>query len=447
MENWRFWSKIDVMVEEKKEYFSIKGLSGKKTLSGEIPVRGSKNAVLPLLASCYLFSDSFTLKNIPDISDVRVMKEIIEETGVSTQENGKREFLLNPKNLKNGDLRNTSAKKLRASVILSGPILARFGEIKLPHPGGCVIGARPIDFFIEGFKKMGAKTKNTSNYYHIKAPDGELKGAKIFFKIPSVTATETFMMAGVLAKGKTTLKNAAMEPEIIHLAEFLKKYGAKIKGEGTPTIEITGGKKLKAEGNIHQTLPDRLEAGSFLILGALAADNLEIKKCKPQDLEIVIEILKEMGVPLETEKDKIIIKNNANQRTSSWKTIDIKTHEYPGFPTDLQPPMTVLLTQVLGEALVFETIFENRLNWTEGLARMGADITMCDPHRVIVKGPTPLKAKVLEGPDIRAGLAFLIAAVVANGNSVINNIHYIDRGYEKVEDRLKNIGLNIDRNG
>ncbi len=428
-----------------KEKFLIKGLGGKKKLKGEISVRGSKNAVLPAMASSLLFKDDVSFSNVPVIEDVFRMIELMEELGGKISRNDNRAFKINTNSIKKFDLESDIAKKMRASIILSGPLLARFGKVSFPYPGGCVIGTRPIDLFLEGFQKMGAKVSEKSDRYHIRAPKEGLKGAEIFFKVQSVTATESFILAGVLAKGKTVLKNCAMEPEVKSIADFLESCGAKIKGAGTPTIEIQGGGLLSAKGKKYKTIPDRLEAGSFLILGAMCADNLLIKDCNPSDLEILIEALRQSGVKIEAGNSTIKISGNSKHKNSSFKALNIKTHEYPGFPTDLQAPMTVFLTQVSGESVIFETIFEGRLNYTEDLVKMGADIVMWDSHRVQVKGPAKLRGREVDGPDIRAGLAFVLAGIVAKGKSVINNAYYIDRGYERIEERLRDIGVDIKR--
>jgi len=424
--------------------FYIKGLNGKRVLNGEIRVNGAKNAVLKAMAATVLFKDKVELKNIPEIEDVGRMSDLLSELGADVKRKRRNVMEFDSRKLRNGDFSSEISKKLRASIVLTGPLLARLGKISFPHPGGCVIGARPIDLFINGFKKMGAGVKKSGDRYIIETKNGKLIGAEIFFKNQSVTATETFMMAGVLAKGKTVLKNCALEPEIKHLADFLNSCGAKIEGAGTPTIKITGGSILTAGKNIYITPPDRIEAGSFLILGALLAKKLKITDCKPAHLDSLIAILKESGVKIKSGKNFLEV-GETNSKKISLKAIDVKTHEYPGFPTDLQAPMTVLLTQAIGESMVFETIFEGRLNYTEELVRVGADIKAMDPHRVIVKGPSSLHGRDMESPDLRAGLAFVIAAIVAKGDSFIHNVYNIDRGYEKVEERLRRIGVDIKR--
>ena len=429
-----------------REMFVIKGINGKKILSGKIRVNGAKNAVLVLMASSILFEDGIEMVDIPEIEDVKKMEELLKDLGAIVDHKKKGNFYINTTKLNKSDLSKEVSERIRASVILTGPLLARFGKVSFPIPGGCVIGARSVDFFIDGFKKMGATVVFKNGKYQIEAKKGGLRGVEIFLKTPSVTATETFIMAGVLASGKTVLKNVAMEPEIKNLVDFLVSCGAKIKGAGTPVIEITGGGLLKSGKRKYKAMPDRLEAGSFLILGALCAKNLEITNCVPEHIGILIQILKDAGVPIKVGKRSIKIKRNGNIKNKEFK-IDgtIKTKEYPGFPTDLQAPMVVFLTQITGEVLVFETIFEGRLNYVHDLVRMGANIRMLDPHRVIVKGPTNLRGREVESPDLRAGLAFVIAGILAKGESIIDNVYLIDRGYERIEKRLRDIGVDIKR--
>jgi len=438
------------MQEQTSDKFLIKGLGGRKTLSGKIRVNGAKNAALKLMAASILFGDKVILKNVPEIEDVHRMRDLLSASGANAFEVKSGEYEIDTKSARSdGELDHEISKRLRASIVMTGPVLARFGKVSFPHPGGCVIGARPIDLFIDGFKKMGATIRvsksGNKDWYRINARSGKLKGAKIFFRQQSVTATETFMMAAVLAKGKTILKNAALEPEIKHLADFLSMGGAKIKGVGTTTIEIEGVRILRARGKSFSVMPDRIETGSFLILGALTARDLEITNCEPEHVGALIELLKSSGVKIYIKKNSILLIGNSKIKNKNLNGVGVKTHEYPGLATDLQAPMVVYLTQVKGESLVFETIFEGRLNFVEGLSRMGANIDVWDPHRVMVKGPTELHGRVLESPDLRAGLAFVIAAIVAKGESVVHNVYNIDRGYEKVEERFRKIGVDISR--
>jgi UDP-N-acetylglucosamine 1-carboxyvinyltransferase len=424
------------------ESLVINGFDGARKLSGRVAVTGAKNAALKAIAGTILFRDRVTLSNIPKINDVERMFELLSLLGadVAQKKRGVYEVLV-PKTLST-TMTTEIAKRFRGSVVTTGPLLARFGSVSFPHPGGCLIGSRPIDLFIEGFKNMGADVAFKNNVYTVTAPDGGLRGATFFLKHQSVTVTETFMMAAVLAKGTTVIKNVAMEPEIEDLANFLNACGAKISGHGTTTITVRGGKLLSGAGYIYKTMPDRIDAGSFLVLGALAAKELTITNCDPLHLEALIETLRSAGVHIETTKNTIVVCASNEMYTG----VGIKTHEYPGFPTDLQAPMVIFLTQAEGESMVFETIFEGRLNYAEALSSMGANIVMMDPHRVLVRGATPLKGRKLESPDLRAGLAFVIAAIIAKGESVIHNVDTtIDRGYEEIENRLRAIGVEIER--
>lgn len=428
----------------KKESFFIKGLAGKRKLSGEIVVNGAKNACLPVMASSLLFEGGISISNVPKIEDVSRMSELLENLGAKIDSSEDQMNISFSKEI-SGDLDEEISKRMRASIFLIGPLLSRVGAVSFPHPGGCVIGERPIDLFLFGFEKMGASVEEKNGKYFLKAGRGGLKGAEIFFPFQSVGATETLMMAAVLAKGKTILKNVALEPEVVSLGKFLSSCGAKIKGLGTTTLEIEGGGLLKNNKREHKIIPDRIEAGCFLILGALSATDLLIKNCEPNHLEALIALLGSSGVNIEIGENWIRVKNDILSK--SFSGFNVKTHEYPGFPTDLQAPITVFLTQANGSSVVFETLFDSRLNYTADLIKMGADITLWDAHRAMVKGPTPLKGRELDGPDIRAGLAFVIAAIVGRGNSTINNIYYIDRGYEKIEERLRKIKVNIERVG
>lgn len=427
------------------EYLKIKGVNGKKVLGGTISVNGAKNAALKTLASTLLFDGEVTLKRIPNIEDVHRMGDLLEDLGVEIKKTPSGTFRCDVTKSRVTQLSPEISRRLRASIVLTGPLLARRGKVSFPHPGGCVIGARPIDLFVEGFQKMGADVKEQNEEYVITTNGKRMQGAELFFRNQSVTATETFMMAGVLAAGTTVLKNAAMEPEIEHLATFLNASGARIEGAGTPTITITGRKKPLVATKAYHTPPDRIEAGSFLILGALTAKDMTIDRCEPKHLESLIEMLTESGVPIRTEKNKIHIVGNTKHNKAFVNPEAVRTHEYPGFPTDLQAPFVVFLTQGSGETQVFETIFEGRLQYTEELKRMGADITMMDPHRIMVHGPSELAGRRLESPDLRAGLGFIIAALVAKGESFIHNVYNIDRGYSRIEERLQGIGASIER--
>lgn len=417
-----------------QEKFVIQG--GKK-LQGEIEVCGAKNAALKAFAASLLFQEPVIIKNSPLIEDVFRMSELLKMLGAEVVKIGKRDFKISSNLVNSCVLNSEISKAMRASVVLTGPLLTKFGKVVFPHPGGCVIGERPIDIFLDGFQKLGAEISRDGENYILKAK--RLKGAEIIFKKVSVTATETLMMAAVLAEGKTVLYNAACEPEILALAEFLNLSGARIKGAGTYKIEITGVKKLKFK-KPYAIIPDRIEAGSFAILAALLGKEIKINNCEPEHLLVFLEYLKVSGA--EIQKGKNYLKISAPKRLTA---IDIQTREYPGFPTDLQAPFVALLTQAEGKSMVTETIFEGRLNYIEDLNRMGAKIISCDPHRIIIDGPSCLHAREMESPDLRAGLAFALAALCAKGESVVHGIYKIDRGYERIEERLRKLGAEIER--
>lgn len=419
-----------------EEYFLIKGL---RPLKGEVNINGAKNAALKSIAASILFEDNLNIENIPLVEDIYRMTELVKDLGAEILFKN-RSLSVNASKINRTSFNEEIAKKIRASIVLTGPLLSRYKKITFPYPGGCIIGKRPIDLFLEGFKAMGAEISEEKGEFNITAQN--LDGCDFTFRNVSVTGTETLMLAAVLANGKTTLKNSATEPEIPALANFLNKCGAKIIGAGTSTIEIVGtsGKLLKSKNQKIVTIPDRIEAGSFLIIGALLGDPLTVTNCNPEHLAVPIASLISMGAKIEIGKNWLKI-----AKTKRLKNIDIKTKEYPGFPTDLQAPFLVLMTQAEDNGMVFETVFEGRLNYIEELIRMGAKITSCDTHRAIVHGPTPLRGREIESTDIRAGLAFVVAGMIAKGESKVSNIYQIDRGYEKIEERLNNLGANIKR--
>lgn len=407
---------------------------GNHQLSGEIKVSGAKNAALKILAASVLSDQICEITNVPQIEDIKRMTEILESLGAKISWVNST-ITIDPSNLNKSTPDQHLVKKLRSSIMLAGPLLARFGEITMSHPGGCIIGKRPVDLFMSGFKAMGAEIFDHGESFTLKAK--KLKGSKIVLSKVSVTVTESLMMTACLADGLTTIINAAMEPEIPALANYLNKCGAKITGAGTPQITIEGVNKLTA--STYELIPDRIETGSFVMLGLATGSKIKVTNCNPNHLETVLAILKNAGAELEIGSDYIITK------TSHLRGTDIQTHEYPGFPTDLQAPFTVLMTQANGRSLIHETIFEGRLFYTDKLNTMGADIIMCDPHRVIVNGKTQLVGKKLESPDLRAGMALIIAGLCAKEETIIDNIYQIERGYENIVSRLKNIGARIEK--
>ncbi len=412
-------------------------IQGNNKLKGEIKVNGAKNFALKILPAAFLSDQPLTVTNVPEIEDIKRLLEIIEDCGAKVERLSKGKYKITPPKRPKTDLSKDLVPQLRASILLVGPLLARYKKVDLPHPGGCIIGKRPIDQFIKAFESLGAKVRCTKTKYIFEAPQG-LTGGEIIFSKISVTGTESAILAASLAKGTTTITNAACEPEVLALAEYLNTQGAKIKGAGTPTIEITGVKKLKA-GKC-KVIPDRIEAGSFILMAAATDSKVKVSNCNPDHLTVPLKIIQDMGVKLEVGKNYVEVLSAKN-----LKPDNIATHEYPGFPTDLQAPMAVLLTQAQGTSEVHETIFENRFMYVDMLNRMGADIKIDNPREITINGPVELKGKELESPDIRAGIALVIAALMAKGESEINNIYQIDRGYENIAQRLQKIGAKIKR--
>ncbi len=412
-------------------------IEGNAKLSGEIEVKGAKNAALKIIPATLLSKEKIKISNLPDIEDVNRSLELLRDLGGFVK-CAKNSCEVQAEKITKNELNQEIANKLRASIMFVGPLLARLGEARFPHPGGCVIGAgtRPIDLFLEGYAAMGAEVRWKDGFYHIKAK--KLKGCTYFFTTVTVTGTESLMMTAVLASGATTLKNCAMEPEIEALADFLNGCGAKIKGAGTPTITIEGVKEIK--GGNFDIIPDRIEAGTFAIMAAATRSKLKITNCDPDHLEILLSIFKKQGVGFDVGENWLEIKP-----AKIIKSYSIKTHEYPGFPTDLQSPYAVLMTQAQGSSLIHETIYDRRLLFTDMLTQMGADIIMCDPHRVVVNGPTKLYGRKMTSPDLRAGISIIIAALVAEGKTEIDNIYQIDRGYENIDTRLSSLGAKIKR--
>jgi len=405
-------------------------------LSGEIKVHGAKNAALKIFPATLLSKQPCTINNVPEIEDVFRVIEILKQLGANVEKTGDHQYSVDPVPANSCELPEELMKKLRASIMFVGPLLVRCGEVKFLHPGGCVIGAgkRPIDLFLAGFKAFGAEIKLEDGWYHIRGHN--LQGAKFFFPKISVTGTECLMMTATLIPGKTVLKNCALEPEIPVLAEYLNKCGAKIKGAGTSTIEIEGVKELSADK--FDIIPDRIETGTFAILAAATKNDLTITNCNPEHVEALWAMFDRNEIKYELKNDSIKIHG-----PKSIKSADLTVHEYPGFATDLQPPYTLLMTQAEGNSLIHEPIYDRRIFFIDLLAQMNANIILCDPHRVVVQGPSQLYGRTLVSPDLRAGITLVIAALCAEGQTTIENIYQIERGYESIVNRLQGIGVDI----
>lgn len=415
------------------EHFQIEGGT---LLEGEISVNGAKNSALKIIASTVLTNETCRIENIPAIADVLVLLDILKEMGAEVKLIDRHTYEITCAGISEPNLPELLVRKLRASVVLLGPLLARFGEVKMPHPGGCVIGERPIDIFLDGFAALGVSVKEEETHYHFHS--NKLTGATFVFPRVSVTATEALLMAATLAEGTTTLKFAACEPEIEDLAEWLNARGAKIRGAGTHTIIIEGVKTIT--GGEKRIMPDRIETGTFAMLGAAIGRKIVITNCEPSHLEVPWKLLRQVGVRFELGRDVVTV-----HQSPHLQAVNLVTHEYPGFITDLQAPYTVLMTQAKGLSLIHETIYEGRLFYIDKLNKMGARIIMCDPHRAVVLGPAKLYGATVESPDIRAGIALVIAALLAEGTSRIENIYQVDRGYEAIDDRLRQLGAKIER--
>ncbi|MEA1937396.1 MAG: UDP-N-acetylglucosamine 1-carboxyvinyltransferase [Patescibacteria group bacterium] len=413
-------------------------INGGIPLEGKIAVMGSKNATTPILSACLLTKEECLIDNIPLITDVLKMIDILESMGVEIEWVGERQL-----RIKAGDgvdpekMDFALVGKMRSSILLIGSLLARFKKFRIKHPGGCIIGARPIGIHFDALEALGAKITQDENFYYFEAD--ELVGKTIVLKEFSVTATENLMMAATLAKGTTIIKIAAIEPHIQDLARFLVKMGARIKGLGMHTIQIEGMEKMR--GARHKIIPDPIEVGTFAIAAAATKGSIEINNVNLHELDLVLEKLREIGVNLETKKSKLIIKP-VNKFNSVNK---IETRTYPGIPTDLQAPLAVLATQAEGTTLVHDTMYEGRFAYINELNKMGANAIICDPHRALITGPTPLYGQTITSFDLRAGATLIIAALLAEGQSVIEKVDQVDRGYEKIEERLRKLGVDIRR--
>lgn len=409
-------------------------IKGPTKLQGIIKASGAKNAALPIISAALLADGKTVLRNIPDIRDIKNLIKIIEGLGVKT--NFSDNILeIDTTGLKSYKPDRKLVKNLRASVILMGSLLARFKRVEIAQPGGCFIGARPIDVHLVGFKRLGAEIKQVEDIYHITA--NKLRGTEVVAKL-SVTGTENIIQLAVFSEGETTIKLAAIEPHVVDFTNFLKKMGAKIEGVGTHTLKITGVKKLTPIE--YEIIPDAIEAGTFAIAGISSRGELAVENFIASENDMLLEKFKEIGANFILEKNRLIVKPSGR-----LKPTKIKTEVYPGFPTDLQAPFSILMTQAEGRSEIFETIFEGRLNYLHELSKMGASATVVNPHQATISGPTPLYGSHISGLDLRAGATLIMASVIATGNSEINGAEVIDRGYEDIVGKLTSVGAKIER--
>ena len=415
-------------------------IKGGRALRGRVSISGAKNSALPCMAAALLTPETVTLHNIPYVRDIITQRRLLEDIGATVLTPELRTHKISAAHIELFEAPYELVKTMRASVLALGPLLARFGKAKVSLPGGCAIGTRPIDLHLSGFERLGAQVRLEAGNVVARAPsDGRLIAADIEFGKVTVTGTENLMMAATLARGTTTLRNAAREPEIVDLAELLNKMGARVKGAGTDTIQIEGVPALG--GAEHTIIPDRIETGTFIVAAAITKGRLEIKDCRPDHLHAVIAKLREVGVVIEEVNPTTLeVSCCAEGLTAS----NVTTEPHPHFPTDMQAQYMVLMTQARGRSEIVETVFENRFMHASELQRMGAQIHI-DGHTAVVEGVTPLTGARVIASDLRASASLVLAGLIASEETLIDRVYHIDRGYEKIEAKLRAVGADIER--
>ena len=412
-------------------------IEGGNPLFGEVEISGSKNEAGPILAGTILAKGYCEIDNLPKITDILDQIEILKKMGAKVEWIGERKVKISTENINPEKIPFDLFEKMRISVLFFGPLLTRFSKIKVPRPGGDRIGLRPISTHLEAFEELGIKVSQKNDFYILEAPK-KIKKRKIVLKEFSVTATENLMLYFAKKEGKFKIETAAAEPHVQNLGKFLEKMGAKIEGLGTHSLVIEGKKELL--GTEFSISPDPIETGTFLIALAITQGEGLIKTKDFESLTFFLEKMKEIGVKFKLEKDGILVKKSKN-----FKATKIQTLPHPGFPTDLQPQTCVLLTQAKGKSLIHETLYENRFQHLHELRKMGADIEITDPHRALIFGKTPLFGTKVNSSDIRSGASLVLAGLIAKGQTIVENISQIDRGYEKLEEKLKKLGAKIER--
>ncbi len=409
---------------------------GKKSgpLTGEVITEGAKNAVLPIIAATVLTGEKCVIENVPYLKDVEIMLKLLETLGARTSFSEKEQkIIVDGGKILNNSLPYELVKKIRASFLFAGPLLSRFGKVKIQMPGGCPIGVRPVDLHLKGFSLLGAEIKQEHGNIEISSP--KIKGNNIYLDFPSVGATENIIMASVMAEGETYISNCSVEPEIINLADFLNKMGAKVFGAGTDNIKIIGVKELF--GTAHKIIPDRIEAGTFMIGAVITKGDVTIKNVVRDHLRPVIAKLKDMNVDIEEKENMLRVRCDRELVNT-----DIKTLPFPGFPTDMQAQFMSLMAVTNGTGIINETIFENRFMHVGELNRMGADIKV-ESKSAIIKGVSKLTGTQVKATDLRAGAALILSALVAEGETEISDIYHIERGYYRIEEKFKKLGAKI----
>ncbi len=410
-------------------------INGGKRLRGEVRVSGSKNAALPILASALLARGRSTFRNVPALGDVRTMGRLLARLGADVEANGKGVTRIDTTKATGHEAPYELVKTMRASVLVLGPLVARHGKARVSLPGGCAIGARPIDQHLKGLEAMGARIELARGY--VTATARRLRGASIVFDMVTVTGTENLMMAAALARGRTTLENAAREPEVEELGRVLNKMGGRITGAGTSLITIDGVDELTPIE--HSVIPDRIEAGTLLVAAAITGGNVLLRDCLPEHLEAVIAKLRAAGAEVAADGDGIRVRGKAEFRSG-----DVSTQPFPGFPTDMQAQFMVLMTRARGQSVLSETIFENRFMHVPELMRMGADIHI-EGRTAIVRGPTRLAGATVMATDLRASACLVLAGLIARGKTEVLRIYHLDRGYDRLDKKLRALGADIRR--
>src|ERR1700676_1376981 len=415
-------------------------IRGGKALRGSVAISGAKNSALPAMAAALLTAEKVTLHNVPKVRDLITMSKLLTfmDAKVSVKEIPSSDYTIETPTLNHAEAPYELVKTMRASVLTLGPLMARVGIARVSLPGGCAIGARPVDLHLKALEQMGAEIGTSHGYIQARAPKGRLKGAHIVFEKITVTGTENILMAAALADGETVLENAAREPEVTDLVELLRKMGAQISGDGTSTLRIRGVEKLY--GTEHTVIPDRIEAGTFLVAGAITRGDLTITHCAPEHLGAVIAKMEQAGVPIEIVNKTTLRVRPAEKLLGA----DMTTEEYPGFATDMQAQYMALATQAEGASVITETIFENRYLHASEMVRMGANISI-DGRRATVRGPAQLSGSTVQASDLRASAGLVLAGLVARGETIIDRVYHIDRGYERIVEKLRDVGADIER--
>lgn len=409
-------------------------IHGGKELEGKVKISGAKNSAVALLPATILCDDTVTLHNVPDISDVDALVDILNYLGAKVDNYEEESYRIDTKQMQNREIIEEMSNKLRASYYFMGALLGKYKKAVVSYPGGCSIGSRPIDLHLKGFESLGAKIEYEENNIIISAE--ELKGSNIYLDFASVGATINIMFAAVKAEGTTIIDNVAREPEIVNIAMFLNSMGAKITGAGTSTIRIKGVKNMHS--SVHEVIPDRIEAGTYIMIGACACKSLVVENVIPEHLEALTQKLLEMGVDLKIEDESIYVSNK-----NKLKAVKIKTQVYPGFPTDMQQIMSSLMTTAEGRSVIEETIYENRFQNLYEIKKMGANVEI-NSNKGYIFGPTKLRGKTVNATDLRAGASLVLAALIAEGTTTINNADYILRGYEHITEKLTSLGAKIE---